>query len=152
MSNRARKYRRKQKQIQGLRKTLGFIFGGVLIIGIILWLTIQGNRPSEALTSSDVLALGEEVYAANCAACHGVDGEGHQAVDVAPALNASEHAWHHADGQLQRLITDGGQQMPSFGTTLTDDEIVAVIRYFQTWWADGQLNSQQSLSGQDPLQ
>ena len=65
--------------------------------------------------------------------------------------HASEHAWHHADGQLQLLITNGGQVMPSFGVKLTNDEIIAVIRYFQTWWTQNQLDSQQSLSEQDPL-
>ncbi|MBC8335540.1 MAG: cytochrome c [Anaerolineales bacterium] len=151
MSNLAHN-RRKQKQTQGLRKTLGLVFGGVLIIGLALWLVSQSKRSSDEVSKTDLLALGEEVYLANCAACHGIDGGGHEAVEAAPALNATEHAWHHADGHLQRLIVNGGQLMPPFGESLTDDEIVALIRYFQTWWAEGQLNSQQSLSGQDPLQ
>ncbi|MBT3189902.1 MAG: cytochrome c [Anaerolineae bacterium] len=151
MSNRARKDRRKKKQAERLQKTLSLVFIGVLIIGLAAWLSSQNNRPSEALASRDVLALGEEVYAANCATCHGANGEGHGEVEVAPALDATEHAWHHADGQLQGLIVNGGEQMPPFGESLTNDEVVAVIRYFQTWWSEGQLNSQQSLSEQDPL-
>ncbi len=126
-------------------------FWGIFIIGLTLWLTAEKKRPSEALANSEILALGAEVYVANCATCHGVDGEGHGEIEVAPALNSTEHAWHHADGQLQRLIAKGSEQMPPFGESLTNDEIVAVIRYFQTWWSEGQLNSQQSLSGQDPL-
>ncbi|MCP4139736.1 MAG: cytochrome c [Chloroflexi bacterium] len=144
MNTRVRKDRRK-------RQILIYLFWGVLIIGLTLWLTSQKNRPSEALVSDDILLLGKEVYAENCATCHGATGEGHAKIQSAPALNSSEHAWHHADGQLQRLITDGGKIMPSFGEKLTDDEIVAVIRYFQTWWTQSQLDSQQSLSEQDPF-
>ena len=151
MSSKVRKDRREKKQNARKQRALVFVFWGVLIIGMTLWLTAQKNRPSEALASSEVLALGAEVYAANCAACHGANGEGHGDVEVAPALDSTEHAWHHADGQLQRLIIDGGEEMPPLGATLRDDEVVAVIRYFQTWWSEGQLDSQQSLSGQDPL-
>ena len=151
MSNRVRKNRSKQKKDSRKRHALTLAFWGLFIIGLTLWLTAEKNRPSEALANNEILALGAEVYAANCATCHGIDGEGHGEIEVAPALDSTEHAWHHADGQLQRLITSGTEQMPSFGESLTKDEIVAVIRYFQTWWSEGQLNSQQSLSGQDPL-
>ncbi len=96
--------------------------------------------------------LGARVYAENCAVCHGQNGEGHAEVAAAPALDASEHAWHHPDEQLQQQILEGGQVMPSFRDQLTNEEIVAVIRYFQTWWAPGQLQSQQSISAQFPLQ
>ncbi len=151
MSKRVRKGRHKNKQTGNFQRTLRLVFTGVLILSSIAWLTSQKNRPAEALASDEVLAFGENIYAENCASCHGAVGEGHAKIQSAPALDSSEHAWHHADGQLQRLIVNGGQVMPSFGEKLTNDEVIAVIRYFQTWWAESQLNSQQSLSVQDPL-
>lgn len=108
--------------------------------------------PTGETDTEDPFALGKQVYAEYCAACHGPNGKGHAEVEVAPALDASEHAWHHPDGQLQQLIIEGGQTMPAFGEHLTNGEIIAVIRYFQSWWAPGQLQSQQSMSRQFPLQ
>ena len=151
MNNRTRKDHRKKKQAEQVQKILRLVFVGALIIGVMAWLTFEQRRYASPLVSDDVLALGGRVYSENCASCHGIMGEGHGEIKVAPALDASEHAWHHADGQLQRLIANGGQQMPPFGEKLSDDEIIAVIRYFQTWWTEGQLSSQQSLSGQDPF-
>ena len=98
------------------------------------------------------MSVGAQVYADYCAACHGPNGEGRTEIAAAPALDSSEHAWHHADGQLQQIILDGGQTMPAFRDTLSNQEVIAVVRYFQTWWADGQLQSQQSLSAQIPFQ
>ncbi len=151
MSKRARNGRRKNKQTKNFQRTLRLVLAGVLILGSIAWLTSQKNRPAEALANDDVLALGEKIYITHCSSCHGLTGEGHGEIEVAPALNSTEHAWHHADGQLQRLIVNGGQQMPPFGEKITNDEVIAVIRYFQTWWTESQLNSQQSLSVQDSL-
>ena len=73
-------------------------------------------------------------------------------VPEAPALNDREHAWHHADGQLQRTILDGGQIMPPFRETLTTQDAAAIVRYIQTWWQAGQFASQQSVSASDPIQ
>lgn len=41
---------------------------------------------------------------------------------------------------------------PAFGEQLSHEEIVAVIRYVQTWWTADQLASQQQASQQSPLQ
>lgn len=120
-----------------------------MVLVLLAW---RGNLTGSTNTAEDRLVLGAQVYAEYCAACHGLNGEGHAEVLAAPALDASEHAWHHPDGQLQQLILEGGQDMPSFRERLTDEEIIAVIRYFQTWWAPGQLQSQQSISEQWPLQ
>lgn len=78
-------------------------------------------------------------------------GQSHM-LPEAPALNETEHAWHYPDGQIQELIKNGGKVMPSLGDQLTDEQIVAVIRYIQTWWTPDQLRQQQARSLQYPLQ
>jgi mono/diheme cytochrome c family protein len=123
--------------------------GGLVLSGAILF-ALLSVRPSEPLASAEVLALGERVFADNCASCHGPQGEGHVLVN-APALDSSEHAWHHPDGQIQLLIKNGGVLMPSFADILNDEEIEAVIRYLQTWWMADQLAAQQKASLGDPL-
>ncbi len=56
-----------------------------------------------------------------------------------------------AIGQIQEIIKNGGKVMPALGDQLTDEEIVAVIRYIQTWWEPEQLRQQQARSLQYPL-
>jgi len=42
---------------------------------------------------------------------------------------------------LKKVISEGGVplggKMPSFGAKLSDDEQLAVISYFQSFWPDG---------------
>ncbi len=125
--------------------------GALIIVGLVLLAQFDGQAPTKVAASDEVVALGSEVYANTCAACHGEQGEGH-VLPEAPALDETEHAWHHPDGQIQDLIKNGGKVMPALGDQLTDEEIVAVIRYIQTWWTPDQLSQQQARSVQYPLQ
>ncbi|WP_447412957.1 c-type cytochrome, partial [Clostridium perfringens] len=85
------------------------------------------------------LRRGQELYAANCAACHGTNLEGQpdwkRRLDngrmPAPPHDASGHTWHHPDQDLLVIVRDGlsaivpgyESDMPAFGKVLTDDEI-----------------------------
>lgn len=138
-----RKQRRKQQRQQ---RSLGVMFAGVVLLLFSINM-IGGDRPIVELEPVEMVALGEQVYTQNCAECHGVQGEGHQAVLEAPALDSTEHVWHHPDEQLVGLIKNGGTIMPAFGEQLTDLEILAALRYIQTWWEPGQLEMQQGGGG-----
>ncbi|HFB52467.1 MAG TPA: c-type cytochrome, partial [Anaerolineae bacterium] len=75
------------------------------------------------------VSLGSEIYAQNCAACHGVNGEGQPNWKTPlddgsfppPPHNNDGHTWHHPDGQLTDIITNGEKdifpqsKMPAFG-------------------------------------
>jgi mono/diheme cytochrome c family protein len=56
----------------------------------------------------------------------------------APPHDASGHTWHHDDELLVNLTTNGSDfpesQMPAFGDTLSEEEIVAIFEYIKTWW------------------
>lgn len=147
-----RQKRRSEKSTQ-LRKEKqrNILVLSLVAIGL-AFLLLQTSKPAEPLASEQVIALGSEIYAQTCATCHGDEGEGHKAILTAPALNGSEHSWHHPDGQIQSLILDGGNLMPALRDQLTDDEVVAVIRFVQTWWSADQLASQQRVSESNPLQ
>ena len=145
---RSRKSQRNTGQIIALA-ALGI--GAVLIVVLVVLAQTSANAPANVAASDDVLALGAEVYSNTCAACHGENGEGY-GIPQAPALNETEHAWHHPDGQIQEIIKNGGKVMPALGDQLSDEEIVAVIRYIQTWWTADQLRQQQARSVQYPLQ
>jgi mono/diheme cytochrome c family protein len=132
------------------RNVAGGLLVAVLIAAGVFFVWTQ-SRPAEPLAEAATLAVGQQVYADKCASCHGSQGEGHADLDQAPALDETEHAWHHPDGQLQELVTNGGTLMPAFGDQLTDTEILAVIRYIQTWWTADQIDSQQQASESYPF-
>ena len=113
-----------------------------------------GDGAGETATSGTEKLSGEQIFAARCAVCHGAQGQG--AADwktrdedgrlPPPPLNGDGHTWHHADGVLYRIVRDGGtdfgasggsgSNMPSFGETLGREQIVEVLEYIKTLWAD----------------
>jgi mono/diheme cytochrome c family protein len=92
---------------------------------------------------------GAQVFGANCAVCHGDQAQGLTAdwqsrqADGAfppPPLNGSAHAWHHPVSVLLGVIEAGGEdlggKMPAFESVLSQDERMAAIAYFQSFWSD----------------
>ncbi len=95
------------------------------------------------------LELGKELFAENCAVCHGAEGQGLAAdwkkplADGSyppPPLNGSAHTWHHPISTLLRTIDQGGiplgGKMPAFGDKLSGDEKTALIARIHDWWPD----------------
>ena len=99
---------------------------------------------------------GREIFAANCAVCHGPSGQGQPGWNIPmrdgtlppPPLNGDGHTWHHPDGFLYRYVSGGGRMlegaglpgfktaMPAFGEQLTHEEIIAVLEYVKSLWGD----------------
>lgn len=105
------------------------------------------DRPDGA--SGKNVALGREIYQANCVSCHGREGVGEakqlgsQVESLAPALDETMHAWHHTDDNLFQTIKQGtGGRMPGWGEALEDDEIRAVIGYMKSLWDERALRCQ----------
>lgn len=112
------------------------------------------------------LAQGREIYVQNCAACHGIDGQG-QFPEAplepdstgrigAPPHNESGHSWHHSDILLIRYVTEGGfsdltrfYAMPPFGDILSGEQIRLVIAYIKTLWTDEQRDMQRQLTEEE---
>jgi mono/diheme cytochrome c family protein len=109
------------------------------------------------------IAQGRELYAANCASCHGADLRGQpdwksplpSGRMPAPPHDASGHTWHHPDGVLFRIVKEGPaavvgggyeSDMPGFGEVLGDDEIRAVLAFIKSTWPDRQREYQAELS------
>lgn len=73
-------------------------------------------------------ALGKDKYAV-CAACHGVKGEGNQAIG---APNLSDKIWLHGFGEqaIVKIVTEGKNNvMPAQSPKLSDDQIRVVAAY-----------------------
>ena len=132
------------------RRWSWLILGVALLVAAALVFTTRAPAQDEETesVSTEVLELGETIYSANCAACHGAEGEGYASVQNAPALNGSEHAWHHPDEQIISLIREGGMQMPAVGADWSDEEIEAVLSYVKAWWTPQQRNAQAGTIGE----
>jgi len=75
---------------------------------------------------------GVELFAANCAPCHGSEGQG-GAVAKEP-LNSAEFLDSQSDDDLRQTISDGaGTAMPGFGGRLTAQEIADIVAFFRSW-------------------
>ena len=96
----------------------------------------------------DLVAVGADLYAANCAECHGSDLRGDPnwmspAEDGGfrpPPHDSSGHTWHHPDDLLIQIVLTGygfdepQSRMPTFGDTLSREEVEAILEYIKSHW------------------
>ncbi len=112
-----------------------------------------GDDPRADPGNADAVRRGAQVYARNCAACHGVSLEGQpdwrkrlaNGRLPAPPHDDTGHTWHHPDQVLFGITKHGlvppyapknyESDMPAFGGKLSDDEIWAVLAYLKSRWS-----------------
>lgn len=98
------------------------------------------------------VAVGAQIYAEQCAACHGENLEGQQNWRQrepdgrmrAPPHDATGHTWHHPENQLFDLTKFGlakmsglegfKTDMPVYAEILDDAEIIAVLSFIKSRW------------------
>lgn len=97
--------------------------------------TIARSPASVAPTAeAPAAADGAVLYAANCASCHGKNGEGMGA--VFPAL-AGDEKLSDADFVIERVLSGvPGTAMPAFGSRFSDEEVAAVASYVRSSWGN----------------
>jgi len=88
-------------------------------------------------TTAETLALGESIYGASCAACHGAEGTGQ-------VLGAADFTdLRFTDARAPRdfylVVTQGKGSMPAWQGRLSQDERWAVIDYVRTFSYDSAL-------------
>ena len=119
----------------------------------------------EAAASVVTLAQGKDIYAANCASCHGANLEGQpdwrrrseNGRMPAPPHDETGHTWHHADSDLFTITKLGlsavvpgyESDMPAFEKILSDTEISAVLDYIKSTWPDRQRGFQAEVTAND---
>ncbi len=133
---------------------------GVVALAVIaaaVYMTIGEPKAEATLaadpTDTELVALGRQVYASQCAACHGANLEGQpnwrsrkpNGRLPAPPHDASGHTWHHDDLSLFQLTKFGlaalvGQpvetDMPIYDGVLSDEQIWAVLAYIKSRWPE----------------
>ena len=71
---------------------------------------------------------GATLFAANCAGCHGIDGEG----SVGPQLLRGAVASHLSEGEEVSVVTNGRAGMPAWSGALSPEQIQQVVAYTRT--------------------
>ena len=124
----------------------------ILSVALLLNACVAFPISPKMAPTRDPLVLGQEVYSRFCAQCHGENAEGH-AYPAAPALDDSEHAWHHPDVHLIEWINQGKigfAQMPAYGDQLTADEVDALIVFIKSLWLDEHRSFQERINQRYP--
>lgn len=137
--------------LKGKKTLLAIVVVSLAIGGGMVWLV--NEVPSIKLRPDDpkVVASGKNIYATQCASCHGANLEGEadwrerlpNGRLPAPPHDKSGHTWHHPDIQLFKLTKRGPaavvggeyeSEMPAYAGVLSDDEIIAVLSYIKSTW------------------
>lgn len=103
------------------------------------WVAEQGKKmaaklddPTKVWTQTDIVARGEKVYAANCAACHQPNGKG--AGPILP-LDGSALVLDADKTKEIHILLNGRGAMPAW-RQLSDTDIAAVISYTKNNWSN----------------
>lgn len=97
-------------------------------------------EPNPVLAGTGEVAAGEELYAANCAECHGVEATGTD--QGPPFLHEVYVPSHHADGAFLAAVRTGvrphhwdfGPMPPKPG--LTDQDVADIVAYVRSLQRD----------------
>ncbi len=134
---------------------------------VLVMIAVLATAPASAQEIDPAtIQLGQELYATNCAACHGANLQGqpdwkHRLANgkmPAPPHDVTGHTWHHSDRDLFNLtklgvaavMGDGYESdMPGFGCKLSDDEITAVLDYIKSTWPARAQESQAKITAAD---
>jgi len=96
-------------------------------------LLAKADDPTKVWAAPDLVARGEKVYAANCAACHQASGKG--ITGAFPALDADNVVLGDKSDQIAILLNGKGAGMPAW-KQLSDVEIASVITYTRAAWSN----------------
>ena len=107
-------------------------------------LAAAADDPNKAWDVKELVAKGEQVFNANCAACHQPNGTGNAAIGAPPlvgdkvVLGAAQHQIDVVlNGQTNGVVqtAPGGGKMPSW-KQLSDAEIASVVSYTRNAWGN----------------
>lgn len=143
-----------------MTRTVWLALGGTAAVAIAATLAVSRSGgdatvPAQLLRANDtqIVAHGETIYQAHCAACHGANLEGEVAdwrsprpdgMMPAPPHDETGHTWHHPDRVLFDITKLGVARaanlenyqsaMPAYEGILADDEIIAVLSFIKSTW------------------
>jgi cytochrome c oxidase subunit 2 len=97
-----------------------------------------GDDPAKVWDMKDLMARGEKVYAANCAACHQATGKG--VPPAFPALDGAKIVTGPVAAQIKTVLNgverDGKPTAMVSWKALSDTDLAAVITYTRNSWGN----------------
>lgn len=86
--------------------------------------------------NTDILKYAKVIYTTYCSPCHGSKGKGDgvaaAGLATKPADHSSDYVQKQSDGALFWMISQGRNPMPSYKTTLTDNQRWELVNYIRT--------------------
>jgi mono/diheme cytochrome c family protein len=131
---------------------MSYSINKIFIVLILFSVSLVSYGDVFAVSNSKQLERGKLIYHKFCSRCHGKKLEGHPNWRVrkadgklpAPPQDGSGHTWHHADELLLGIIKKGivppygpenyKTDMPAWESTLSDDDIRAVLAFIKSKW------------------
>lgn len=154
-----------------MRRNISIVAASAVTLSFVAAITLaqaQNSAQEDKLTflgepvTSDEIALGQQLYAENCASCHGKNLEGQpdwkrrlpSGRMPAPPHDETGHTWHHSDQDLlemtkqsvEALVPNYESDMPAFDEMLTDAEIRATLAFIKSTWPERQRETQARLN------
>ena len=132
-----------------------FIFSVFIILTALYFFITYSNKSNASInlntTDNSIIENGKQIYAKNCASCHGINLEGQNnwmsrlpdGLMPAPPHDETGHTWHHPDRYLFMITKYGIEEfigekypnnMPAYKDILSDEEIIAVLSYIKSTW------------------
>jgi len=126
--------------------TAGFTLNIVLVVT--LSLLVAGGLAAETgkAPEAESAARGRALYETYCQMCHGAQGVGEPVIPwsirlpgyhSAPALDDTQHAWHHSDEQLATMILEGSrrsERMRGWKELLSSEDASDLVAYIKSLW------------------
>ena len=98
---------------------------------------------------------GHDLYVSKCQSCHGKNGTGenysiesltNKEYIMAPAMDASAHAWHHTDEALQNTILEGSTRTARMAawknSGISEADSQDLVAYIKSLWTQRELECQ----------
>ena len=108
------------------------MFASTILLMLFVGLTLFVGSIARANPGPDS-AAGSATFRTKCAMCHGQDGGGSE---VGKSMNVpdlrSPAVQKLPDAQLAQIISDGKGGMPSFKSSLSDDQIHLLVAYVRS--------------------
>jgi mono/diheme cytochrome c family protein len=103
-----------------------------LLIVLLTIVSVLGLSLPKATSGSS--HVGENIFRAKCAVCHGIDGAGETANGKklrVPDLR-SNRVQELSDDELLDVVTNGKREMPSFAKKYRSDQLQQVVTYIRS--------------------
>ena len=113
-----------------IRESVTYASAILTVVVAVLTLFLVSTARANAAQDS---AAATATFRTKCALCHGPDGSGSE---VGKSMNVpdfrSEPVQKLSDAELAQVVSDGKGGMPSFKSSLTADQIHALVTHIRT--------------------